>query len=58
MTSSTTSPATSTRFKAKVLCAVQQPLVASAFADVMSVPAWKSPALVVPRLSGRSGAPG
>src|ERR1700749_2808037 len=27
--------------KAKVLCAVQQPLAASAFADVMGVPAWK-----------------
>jgi pimeloyl-ACP methyl ester carboxylesterase len=30
------------RVKAKVLYAVQQPLSASAFNDVMSVPAWKS----------------
>ena len=28
--------------KAKVLYAVQQPLAASAFNDVMTVPAWKS----------------
>src|ERR1700726_3960427 len=28
--------------KAKVLCAVQQPLSTSAFGDVMSVPAWKA----------------
>ena len=28
--------------KAKVLYAVQQPLSASAFDDVMSIPAWKS----------------
>jgi pimeloyl-ACP methyl ester carboxylesterase len=30
------------RVKAKVFYAVQQPLAASAFNDVMSVPAWKS----------------
>jgi pimeloyl-ACP methyl ester carboxylesterase len=28
--------------KAKVLCAVQQPLASAAFNDVMGVPAWKS----------------
>ena len=28
--------------KAKVMCAVQQPLAGSAFADVMAVPAWKT----------------
>jgi pimeloyl-ACP methyl ester carboxylesterase len=28
--------------KARVLCAVQQPLAATAFNDVMGVPAWKS----------------
>src|SRR6202021_3197003 len=28
--------------KARVMCAVQQPVAASAFQDVMGVPAWKS----------------
>jgi predicted alpha/beta hydrolase family esterase len=35
--------------KAKVMCAVQQPLHTSTFDDVMGVPAWKSTALVVSR---------
>jgi len=40
--SSLTSPPISTRSKAKVMYAVQQPLPLSTFDDVMGTPAWKS----------------
>ena len=40
--------------KAKAMYAVQQPLAAAAFAEVMSVPAWKT-AVLVPSRHRRSG---